>query len=126
MIVGAVDDATWQSYMGLVLYIGFAWMFSYGEWRLGTDAIRYLDHGYWWDPRLYPSFLYLFGIMDHVEKQEDIDYVAGEDQDLVDEKDIVIEDELEDEKKHDSSEEEFSENELEEEMWADETLFTSL
>ena len=125
MIVGAVDDATWQSYMGLVLYIGFAWMFSYGEWRLGTDAIRYLDHGYWWDPRLYPSFLYLFGIMDHVEKQEDIDYVAPEDQ-LADEKDIVIEDELEDEKKHDSSEEEFSENELEEEMWADETLFTSL
>ena len=125
MIVGAVDDATWQSYMGLVLYIGFAWMFSYGEWRLGTDAIRYLDHGYWWDPRLYPSFLYLFGIMDHVEKQDDIDYVAPEDQ-LADEKDIVIEDELEDEKKHDSSEEEFSENELEEEMWADETLFTSL
>ena len=125
MIVGAVDDATWQSYMGLVLYIGFAWMFSYGEWRLGTDAIRYLDHGYWWDPRLYPSFLYLFGIMDHVEKQEDINYVAPEDQ-LADEKDIVIEDELEDEKKHDSSEEEFSENELEEEMWADETLFTSL
>ena len=126
MIVGVVDDSTWQSYLGLVLYILFAWMFSYGEWRLGTDAIRYLDHGYYWDPRLYPSFLYLFGIMDHVEKPDDFDYTADMGQDVVDERDIVIEDELEDEKKHDSSEEEFSENELEEEMWADETLFTSL
>ena len=90
MIVGAADDATWQSYMGLAVYIGFAWMFSYYEWRMGTKAIRYLDNEYYWDKRLYPSFLYLFGILDHVEKPDDVDFVANEDQDLVDERDIVI------------------------------------
>ena len=97
-------------------------MFSYGEWRLGTDAIRFLDNDYYADPRLYPSLLYLFGIMDHEEQPEEIHFNHNDPTLHQDEEGIVIEDELEDVKQMnpDSSDE----SELEEEMWADETLVT--
>jgi len=78
MIVAVIDDNSWQAYVGLFLYCNFAWMFSYGEWRLGTDALRYLDNDYYADKRLYPSLLYLFGLMDHEDQPEDIKF--GEDQ----------------------------------------------
>ena len=65
MIVAVIDDNTWNSYLGLFLWLNFAWMFSYGEFRLGTDAIRYLDNNYWMDPRLLPSMLYIFGLLEH-------------------------------------------------------------
>jgi len=56
------------------VWLNFAWMFSFGEWRLGTDAIRYLDENYYADTRLYPSMLYLLGFMDHEYKPENEEF----------------------------------------------------
>ena len=92
-------------------------MFSYGEWRLGTDAIRFLraadDKHYWMDPRLYPSLLYMFGLLKHEEEQATEKF---ENDDSIDQ-DIIIEDELEEgfiEEEEDKTEG-FEEEELEEE-----------
>ena len=74
MIVAILDDSSWQAYVGGGLYLFFAYIFVYSEWRLGTDALRYINSNYYSDPYLYPSMLYLFGIMDHENKVESYDF----------------------------------------------------
>ena len=85
-------------------------MFASGEWRLGTDALRALDKNYYADPRMYPSMLYLFGLMDHEHFPEDaFEYYEDEGKQQKDEQDIVIEDEYDneqDKKDWDKTEEE--------------------
>ena len=44
------------------------------EYENGTDAIRYLNNGYYADKYLLPSVLYLTGIVRHREKKEYITY----------------------------------------------------
>lgn len=70
-------------------------MFGSGEWRLGTDAIRYLNNNYYADPRLLPSLLYLFGILDHEEWPESQTYESDPEADY--DEDVVIEEPEDDE-----------------------------
>ena len=56
-----------------MVYIYLAYEFSDAEWRLGTDALRYIDSTYYSDPHLYPSLLYLIGAKDHEKKKESCD-----------------------------------------------------
>ena len=74
LIAAAINDETWTAWMGFILYAWLASSFYYGEWRLGTDAIRWIDFGigkdYYIDPYLYPSILYLVGFLKHEEKPE--------------------------------------------------------
>ena len=109
MIVAAIDDNSWQAYTGLLVWLSFAWMFGFSEFRLGTDAIRYLDTNYYADTRLYPSMLYLFGLMDHEYQPEDEDFESdpSADQDIILE-DIALEERSEDEE--DQIEEEADKN----------------
>ena len=65
IIAAAFNDESWQAWVGLIAYLSIASMFVYGEWRLGTDAIRYLDNSYYLDPYMYPSILYLIGFLKH-------------------------------------------------------------
>ena len=44
LIAAAVNDESWTAWLGFVMYSWLASSFFYGEWRLGTDAIRWLDH----------------------------------------------------------------------------------
>jgi hypothetical protein len=133
MIVAVLDDSSWQSYVGLFFYLVGAYMFAFGEWRLGTDAIRHLDNGYWADARLYPSILYLFGIMDHTVWPEDPFNGKEEKKNssIPDDEGIEIEDEKsnEDDKIDWKDEEKEIEEELNDEFDDDEfgqTLFTVL
>ena len=71
MLVAVIAENTYQSYLGLFVYLMLAWIFAFGEWYLGTDAIRYLDNDFYTDEYLYPSLLYLFGLMEHEHKPED-------------------------------------------------------
>ena len=59
--------------MGCISYLVIASMFIWGEYRLGTDAIRYLDNDYYLDPYLLPSVLYLVGFEHHIERPEIMD-----------------------------------------------------
>ena len=68
LISAALHDESWTAWMGFVLYSWLASSFYYGEWRLGTDAIRWLDNDYHVDPYLYPSVLYLVGFLKHEDK----------------------------------------------------------
>lgn len=132
MIVAVLDDSSWQAYVGLFFYLVGAYMFAYGEWRLGTDALRHLDNGYWADARLYPSLIYLFGIMDHTSWPEDpFDKKEEKKSSIPDDEDIEIIDDKsnEDDKKDWLDEEEEMEEELNDEFDDDEfgqTLITAL
>lgn len=74
MIVAILDDSSWEAYVGGAMYLFFAYILAFSEWRLGTDALRYINSNYYADPYLYPSMLYLFGIMDHENKIESYDF----------------------------------------------------
>mmetsp|Transcript_20107 Transcript_20107/g.24779 ORF Transcript_20107/g.24779 Transcript_20107/m.24779 type:complete len:87 (+) Transcript_20107:520-780(+) len=83
--------------------MNFAYMFSFGEWRLGTDAIRYFDNSYYVDTRLYPSLLYIFGLMEH---EDQVDYRKFESDETADQ-DIAVEDLT-----NENEDEEFSEDDF--------------
>ena len=91
MLFAVMDENSWQSYLGLFVYLMLSWMFSFGEYWLGTDAIRYLEDqneaAYYADPRLLPSLLYLFGLMEHEYKPDNQKFES----DPTANQDIVIE-----------------------------------
>ena len=108
MIVAVIDENTYQSYIGTAFYMYLTWIGFYGDWRLGTDAIRYLDNDYYADPRLYPSLFYLFGIMSHEYWEEEQNFendpTAEEDVIIENEDDSVFEEESADEVENDQGE----------------------
>ena len=119
IIVAVLDDSTWQSYLGLVLYMFHVWSFWAGEWRLGTDALRALDKNYYADPRFYPSMLYLFGLKDHDHFPEDPFLYYEEEAENRDDRDIEIVDKYEDKDEEEIEIEEENNDEFDEDSFND-------
>ena len=78
LIAAAFHDESWTAWIGCLSYLVMASMFIWGEYRLGTDAIRFLDNDYYLDPYLLPSILYLVGFEHHIERPEIMDDASHE------------------------------------------------
>ena len=61
-----MDFKKWQAWLSTALYTFLGYLFWDADRKHGTEAIRYLDNGYWGDPYLYPSLFYMVGWLKHV------------------------------------------------------------
>ena len=75
-----IDDGSWQSVVGTVVYFLAGYVLLVIERRIGTVAIRYLDPNWHKDELLRPSLLYIFGIIDHEDDIETEEQQQEEDQ----------------------------------------------
>ncbi len=113
LIAAAFHDESWNAWIGCILYLVMASMFVWGEYRLGTDAIRFLDNDYYLDPYLLPSILYVVGFEHHIERPEIMDDASheselGEDENAVEDQTDVTEQEMIEEQEKERSEDDKS------------------
>jgi len=65
-----ITQNDWRSWLSAVVYSLVAYELYAIDFYYGTDAIRYLNNGFWADPHLYPSIFYWIGMLEHKSQPE--------------------------------------------------------